>query len=322
MQDLKTGWALSESAVLRTTDGGQQWQEVNPKDLPEPQYGLQGFFLDATTAWLLVSVSSASDTGRLYHTRDAGDTWQSIQVPFAGGDLQFLDTQNGSIMADRGVAAGSQAVDIYHTADSGQTWTLISSASPDNPQSEDRLPFAGNKSGMTFLDDSRGWVAGYVPMMGEAYLYQTQNGGKTWRYQSLTFPPGYDQASVTTYAPTFFNQQDGVLPVYLATDQPAWDFYFTHDAGNTWQATTPVAIAGPYSLPTSQDFFIWDGKTFVASHDGGQTWTQTSSNPDLSQSVHQLDFIDPMTGWATTIDPSGQNHLYITTDAGDTWQDL
>lgn len=175
---------------------------------------------------------------------------------------------------------------------------------------------------MTFLNDRRGWVAGYLPMMGETYLYHTQDGGKTWRCQPLTFPPGYDQASVTTYTPTFFTQQDGVLPVYLATDQPAWDFYLTHDAGNSWQAITPLPIAGLYSLPTAQDFFVWDGKTFSTSHDGGQSWTQTTSNLDLSQSLHQLDFLDPMTGWATTSDSSGQGHLYLTTGAGATWEEL
>lgn len=92
--------------------GGRQWQEVGPKDMPEPQYGLQGFFLDAATTWVLVSASTELNSGMLYHTRDAGRTWQPIQVPFDNGDLQFLDTQNGWVMADRGVAAGSHAVDI------------------------------------------------------------------------------------------------------------------------------------------------------------------------------------------------------------------
>jgi photosystem II stability/assembly factor-like uncharacterized protein len=220
MQDVNMGWALGESAVLGTADGGRQWQEVNPDEMPEPQYGLQGFFMDAATAWLLVSASSGSNSGMLYCTSDAGDTWQATQVPFAGGDLQFMDAQNGWVMADRGVAAGSQAVDIYHTADGGQTRALVSSAGPDHPQSQDQLPFAGNKSGISFLNDRRVWVAGYMPMIGGAYLYQTQDGGQNWSYQPLTFPPGYDQASVTTYAPTFFNQQDGILPVYLAADQP------------------------------------------------------------------------------------------------------
>ncbi|MEJ2354082.1 MAG: hypothetical protein P8Y03_30265, partial [Anaerolineales bacterium] len=146
MQDAKTGWALGEKAVLRTTDGGGRWQEVSPDEMPEPQYGLQGFFMDAATAWLLVSASSGSNSGMLYCTSDAGDTWQATQVPFAGGDLQFMDAQNGWVMADRGVAAGPQAVDIYHTADGGQTRALVSSAGPDHPQSQDQLPFAGNKS--------------------------------------------------------------------------------------------------------------------------------------------------------------------------------
>ena len=43
-------------------------------------------------------------------------------TPFSRGDLRFLDEDNGWMIADLGVGAGSNAVAIYQTTDGGARW--------------------------------------------------------------------------------------------------------------------------------------------------------------------------------------------------------
>jgi hypothetical protein len=44
MIDARTGWGLSEQAVLRTTDGGSHWQNVSPSSTKLTQQSIADFF--------------------------------------------------------------------------------------------------------------------------------------------------------------------------------------------------------------------------------------------------------------------------------------
>ena len=49
------GWAISESAVLRTPDGGSTWYTVSPQGATEFGYGTANTFLNAFQAWVMVT---------------------------------------------------------------------------------------------------------------------------------------------------------------------------------------------------------------------------------------------------------------------------
>src|SRR5713226_5867019 len=51
MIDTTTGWALTDKAVLRTSDGGTHWQDVTPTKYPA-QPEAAGTFLTASTVWV------------------------------------------------------------------------------------------------------------------------------------------------------------------------------------------------------------------------------------------------------------------------------
>ncbi len=322
MQDVNNGWGLSQEAVFYTTDGGQSWRNVTPKNGWLSQSIVKGFFLNKSTAWLIQPDKQDFNNGTLYRTLDGGQTWNATKVPFGPNSLQFLNTDDGWVMADRGAAAGSMAVDIYKTRDGGMTWNKVQSAGPQSQDKPGSLPFGGDKSEMAFKDMQDGWIGGSQPIIGHSYLYRTTDGGKTWAFQDLTIPAAYSSSSVLTFAPKFFTGQDGVLPVSLETQVQSIDFYITNDGGQTWQSTAIVQSQDAYDIASMQDIWVWSGKTLDVSHNSAQSWTSIMPETSLQGKIQQLDFINQKTGWAISMDAQENIYLYQTEDGGNTWDQL
>lgn len=111
MLDEMNGWAIGEAYILRTEDGGVTWLNATPLGLASVDF-VTSFFMDAATAWFILP-SADYTTGTLYQTADGGLIWVSSPVPFSGGSLQFLDAQNGWMLATLGAGAGSEAVAVF-----------------------------------------------------------------------------------------------------------------------------------------------------------------------------------------------------------------
>ena len=319
MIDGVTGWGYGDQYVGYTQDGGQSWANVTPGGGFPASTSLSGAFLDALHGWVLAPSADYS-SGTIYRTQDAGRTWQSAPVPFAGATFDFLDATLGWAMVGTGAGAGSSAVDIYQTADGGSNWSRLYSLDPSQSDAPGGLPFAGSKNGIGFATSTRGWVGGAEPMDSYVWLFVTQDGGRTWQHQDLALPAGFENAMTSVDAPIFANTLEGVLPVQLFMgDLVATVFYRTSDGGLTWQATRPVTLIGQFSVSSMSDFWVWDGKTLVASYDGGQTWQSIPANINLADALSQLDFVAPAQGWALGMDANSASTLYQTVDGGYTW---
>jgi photosystem II stability/assembly factor-like uncharacterized protein len=322
MRDANDGWGLSQDGVFYTTDGGQHWKDVTPTNGWLVKSIVKGFFLNATTAWLIQPDRQKFNRGTLFHTKDGGRTWQSSQAPFGPNPMQFLNTNDGWVMADQGAAAGSMAVDIYKTIDGGSSWDKVQSAGPQTQNTPGALPFGGDKSGMAFEDMKKGWIGGSQPVSGHSYLYRTTDGGKTWELQDLSIPAAYSRSSVLDFAPKFFNSKDGILPVNLETQTQNIDFFVTQDGGQTWQSTTVVQGGTAYDIVSFRDIWVWSGKTLRVTHDSGETWSEITPKIVLKGKIQQLDFVDLKTGWAISMDTKENMYLYLTRDGGKTWKQL
>ncbi|MGE5579209.1 MAG: WD40/YVTN/BNR-like repeat-containing protein [Bacillota bacterium] len=322
MVDQKTGWALRGARVLRTTDGGRNWTDVGPEDSLHPE-GADAAFLDSTHAWLAVKPAGAdqSTSGlRVYRTSDAGESWDSTELPNATvvGRFSFLNENEGWLTLHQGAAMHSEQVTILATTDGGKTWSEVSTVSPDPQPGE--LPFSGNKSGLAFSNSSNGFLTGYWPVPGSPYLFSSTDGGRTWAQMELALPEGYEEADCSTHTPVFYGEGAGTLPVTLYA--PAGEreilFYSTMDGGKTWTPGTPIA--------TGEESASWDapkpGMILVAaqgklhiSTDGGKTWSTVTPNIDFEpDGPLMLSFVSEKTGWALV-----NGKLMKTTDGGVTW---
>ncbi len=320
MADENNGWGLSQNGVFTTQDGGRHWKSVTPVSLGNSIVA-NGFFSGTLSASITIPGADFT-TGTFFRTSDGGQTWKSTDVPFSGGQIFFLDAQDGWVLFANDCGAGSCGGNLYATQDGGDTWQVVTTIEPTNGNPPGKIPFSGDKSGVTFLTPQRGWVTGSIPMTDYSYLFMTADGGKTWTQQKLTLPQGYTSVMLNIDPPRFFSVTDGILPVSIAGESFVEAFYTTKDGGLTWTPGVPVGPAGSYDFVSMQDGFVWNGGTLHATHDGGQTWSAIKPNVDLNQNLTGIDFVNPTTGWAAAMNGEGKSFLYQTTDGGKTWTQL
>src|SRR5271157_2851376 len=167
MIDATNGWAITDTGVVRTNDGGATWHDVTPSGVTKLGFGIPFYFLDANHGWVVATDSSNPSSGTLYRTQDGGATWQSSAVNFLMGTMVFVNASNGWMMADLGAGAGSDAVAIFQTTDGGQTWKQTYINDPTQPNAGTTLPFGGLKDGITPIDMKNAWVGGITYTPGE-----------------------------------------------------------------------------------------------------------------------------------------------------------
>jgi photosystem II stability/assembly factor-like uncharacterized protein len=249
-----------------------------------------GFFQNSNMGWVIAT--STEGNGSLYRTTDGGFTWTRFNAPFSSGYIQFLDSNNGFVLEITGAAMNKQSVILYKTTDGGATWVQNYNNDPTLPGASNTLPLGGHKNGMTFRDATTGWVGGDIPMNGYFYLYKTTDGGVTWTRQSLPIPAGYEAAFITTAAPTFFGSNDAVLPVWMTIGAGMRDLfiYSTHDGGTTWTRSSSFARNGEFvDFPSSRDAFSWSWTdVFHVTNDAGNNWTTATPNVLFSQLAYQF----------------------------------
>jgi photosystem II stability/assembly factor-like uncharacterized protein len=325
MLDASNGWALTKTALLRTTDGGAHWKDVTPPRVRLTD-GSAAAFLNATQAWIAVPslpdprASIPSPVGpRIFSTGDGGQSWQSSVVPVGQGNLNiaqmtFATAQDGWLLFNQGGSGGAEQAVVVRTTDGGKTWaevTRVLPASTDRPP-PGKLPFGGTKTGIVFSNAALGWITG-SDSVSIAWLFVTRDGGQTWTQQQLSFPKGVPAAPLSLLPPRFFSASEGLLPARVGDATTV--IYVTHDGGTSWQPTTPVS-ASPTSVAflDGQHGWVTDGTALFATGDGGRSWTRQPRS-SVFKHVTQLDFVSDAQGWAIS---SGGVLLY-TTDGGRTW---
>ena len=317
MLDQKNGWALTDTGVVRTSDGGSSWYNATPSGLNGAP--VNPFFLDASTGWLAVNAGDPT-TGTLYHTGNGGATWKATTVPFGGGSLDFIDPLHGWDMVGLNAGMSHEAVAIFRTSDGGDTWSRVFINDPGVAGSTDSLPLVGDKNGIIALDNNHAWVTGSQPSDNFIYVYTTQDGGTTWVHQNLSIPSAYKGAMTGASLPVFFGSKEAVLPVLLFANNNGAEFYVSHDGGQNWSASMPIGQGGFLSVGSARDFFVWDGSAPLnASHDAGASWSTVTPNVNIKDNMVSMQFINASTGWALTSDANNHRKLYKTVDGGTTW---
>ena len=312
------GWAVTDTDVLRTANGGKTWFKTNLDGITSD--GLNGFFLDEANAWILAP-SGDQTSGSLHHTTDGGVTWTSAQVPFGGGSLYFTDESSGWVMVGLGAGMSHMAVAIFRTSDGGSTWTQVFTDDPNALNANNSLPFVGDKTGLTALDGERAWVSGAEPVSDFIYIYMTEDGGEHWVGQEPPMPNGFAGAMTYAFPPVFFSSSEAVMPVGVYSQNSATVIYVSHDGGQTWLPSQPAPASGQVSTPSEQVFFVWDGGGYLhRSRDGGGSWESVSTNVDFSSELASFQFVDAKrkAGPLPSM-PPGAIRLYESVDGGATW---
>lgn len=317
MLDQMNGWALTESAILKTSDGGQTWRDVTPGGIPLNAHS-SGDFLDGTSAWVATLQGS---TVTVVRTSDGGASWLSATFPTQQMSLDrphFVNTQDGWIAAVTPQGTFHTDEDIYQTTNGGQTWKLAASTS--NPASG--LPSEGNKTGISFMNTTTGWTTADIPA-AYSWLYQTTDGGKTWHNQPLPLPGGLTNVGEWITTPPVFFGTTGLMPVLLYAGHEGLDLYVSSNGGQSWTPTqfSSINSQNVYVVDTQHAWAAETANTNTTSIYGtsnaGQSWQQIST---LAQPVGSMSFIDDQHGWA--IGATATPLLWRTSDGGQSWQSI
>jgi photosystem II stability/assembly factor-like uncharacterized protein len=351
MFDATTGWAVGQDQaeaghVLRTTDGGINWQDVTASPVPLNPYVVADF-RDANEAWVIYPDQT------LWHTTGGGQSWEalgSISDPNQGGvtELGFSDSQNGW-KAGGGAAAGHVYLVVSTTSDGGRTWKAVANNYPD--AADHNFDLACYPKGFTFPGAQTGWAVGdcFGIAPGPFVFATTPDGGRTWQTQAMPPPPDRptlfdDVLSCSLFSPVYASASNWKLGLscnFASAGSPRSWLYTTADQGRTWVISSlPAGYSSslPYGNSGAFDFISstvgwwlgWDGTTNNASQlyqtsDGGGTWTLLKRT---GWSGAQLDFIDEQTGWAVVQSCNDADcattvaALVKTEDGGKTWKEI
>jgi photosystem II stability/assembly factor-like uncharacterized protein len=235
--------------------------------------------------------------------------------------LSFVDADNGWMLADLGVGAGSNAIAVFQTTDGGATWTQTYTNDPNLPETGDSLPLSGIKSDLVPLNMQTAWVGGVVYSPGTVYLYRTDDGGESWTPVNLDLPDGAEnfELGIDQDQMQFVSAQDGFLVVRMSGDFTQSAVYITNDGGESWTLTpTLIPEAGESDFLSAEEAVIYNGEQFYVTHDAARTWATVMPDIVFGDSFVEMDFVNPNSGWVVTVADDNRS-LYRTHDGGVTW---
>jgi photosystem II stability/assembly factor-like uncharacterized protein len=340
--------------VYKSTDGGMTWTKKTPH-IREKEFVFRGFTImpgDSNTVFAAGELPTGVQgkvfgkvKGRIYVTRDGGETWKKL---WEGNDLVryvIINAQNHDIIyASCGIfdreAFNSDCkspalksptlssswnarggVGILRSTDGGQTWQVINRGNgvsdlyvgslvmhPTNPKI--LLAGCGNNAASTYS------AGGEIRYTGG--VFRTADGGNKWT-QTLK----NDIITSVEFSPS--NPE-------LAYAGGRQRFYRSEDGGRTWQIVSghhypwgpPGVIAGfPIDIlvdPVDPNTLFANnyGGGNVMSRDGGKTWSIASQGYtgalmfDLSLHPENPDIVYA----------SARSGLFKTTNAGLKWEGL
>jgi photosystem II stability/assembly factor-like uncharacterized protein len=317
------GWGVTEAQIVRTNDGGVTWYNVTPPGLSETGYNVRMEVLDNSHIWVqMPDYDNYPHSGTLYHTSDGGLSWTSSSSPFSGGDIHFLDADNGWALADLGVGGGSNAVAVFQTTDGGSTWMQKFTNDPNLIGSGDSLPLGGLKAGIAPVNMQTAFVYGVTYAPGTPYLFRTDDGGANWSPVELPLPPSAEnfELGIDRDQMQFFSPGDGFIAMRLTGATYRLAVYVTRDGGGTWILTpTLLPNGGSADFLSAEEAVIYNGEQFYVTRDAARTWRIIPPDVKFGEVFAGMNFVDTMTGWVVTMDQTGQHGVYRTGDGGATW---
>jgi photosystem II stability/assembly factor-like uncharacterized protein len=327
-----TGWILSGGKVYRTVDGGKNWNmsKLPPVKIPMPGY-VKGprpmileeqtdhdwegdiYFANEKKGWVVLN------RWFVFNTEDGGKTWESKEVDNTVATMAFPDEKNGC-------ASGSS---ILCTEDGGKTWKERLGARPG-----DSVVIEGfliNIQDMSFANKLEGWAvggAGDQVGIADGQIMKTEDGGKSWRMISRSYPP---------WRRYFINDKVGWrIQNIFDIGKEKGRIVRTDDGGDTWTVQKEFDT----NIDINRFFFIDSAKGWAVGRkrihdfgtkylnyfilhttDGGKTWTMQFDEPagkkdDIGDGLFDIYFINPDVGWVV----GSKGRVLHTKDGGKIWE--
>jgi photosystem II stability/assembly factor-like uncharacterized protein len=337
------------TTLWRSPDGGLTWQPGGEglTDLDRFQanrFLFSPHFASDQTGYLFCTDLRGEESGRLYRSTDAGQTWQLWTGPpddkiitavtlATNGDLLFGDSEAG-------ITRISPKTLTWLEPEPPATLFPIDDLAVSPNYAQDQTLFAASHQHGLFKSTNGGqtWILtdfpvrstsfeGYRLAVSPAYkrdqtiyavtgfsLHRSTDGGETWR--TLSQPGHILQVQQIALSPNF--ARDDTMLVSTPTA-----ILRSTNRGETWQEGLPrPEEAGPVRLltfaPSSHIAYAWFDyyNTLFASEDGGQTW---QAQPSQAGDAFSMAAAAPAPDNRLTLAAEFPMQLWQISNLGQTW---
>ena len=332
--DALHGWIGGSASLLsHTSDGGMTFQSQN-LGLPS-EVGVL-CFPDTSNGYIMLP----SWDSKIRYTRDAGETWKSVDMPFFDpNNLYFCDKNHGWVVGnisrsapvysngriarttdggisyfniyslmDRSFMRGITASDSLHAWAAGDGGMIFGTTDGGVHWEKKSLSFGDPvmiNDVFALKNEHKAWAVGYG-----GFILKTEDNGKTWVKQNC----GSDLILTSVY---FFDANNGIIV------GEASRIYRTSDGGANW-ATVTTPVLGNFTkvcFSTPTHGWVTASRTIIETRDGGATWDSCFLlNDDID--LLSISFSDSLHGWAIGSALNGQvfySMMVKTRDGGKTW---
>ena len=313
--------------ILTTTDGGVNWEEVDPETFPSNTEFIDVHFVSSSEGWI-----SGFD-GILLHTSDGGANWgaENSGTNENLDNIFFQSRANGWLVGSSGT--------ILHTNNGGTTWSTQDART------------SNSLGGVNFVSANEGWAVGeagiIIHTVNGGTSWTSQSDGESYRLQDSYFVTADEGWAVGTAGTILYTTDSGATWERQQTDTrqriSGIDFVSategwtvgtnglilrTMDGGNTWI----LQISGTGRYLTDVDFVnnkqgwvVGSDRAFNAeigyfslpivlrTTNGGSTWIPLSidANATIGESLVAISFVNTMRGWVV-----GSGGTIMRTDNG------
>jgi len=309
------GYAVGRNSFLSTSDGGNNWS-----DIESSEYYTSIYFLNEQEGFLTNGESYS-------HTTDGGETWVEENVSIYLTNIYFFNNQIGWITGNSST--------LLSTVDAGNTWDISN------------MELADKFNDLFLIDEQYGWIVGNA-----GKIFSTQDSSETWiSIESHTASDLYKVLFINhsvgwsigecgllinsidgglSWSPIAFTNKN-LTSLFFVNEQTGWIggenvIFKTTDGGSTWDSTqVNFTVQDMYFLNEDNGFVIGSGSTIAHTGDGGANWTSINHNYKLY--LNSIHFSDKSHGWicgnTVLYDHIGGPHehavILSTSDAGNTW---
>lgn len=303
-----TGWTVGGHYILKSTNGGVNWQrQADTNTFPQNTNLRKTFFINQNTGWAAggayTSFPFCIDISILLKTTNGGSSWFYQPAPSVDDNILhdvYATDANNVFVCDDGVEQFCiySSGGIFKSANSGNNWNYVTG--PDN--------LYGFRS-ISFYNQNTGWGIGLkVGDAGPSIMntLKTTNAGVNWNIINSDTNANILQG----YSIQFLNANTG----YIKRSDKSLK---TTNGGINWFEFNPALNDSLYKFYFVNPNTGWaignaSGKLMKRTTDGGTTWVNQYTQGGLFFNLVSTFFTDDLHGWVS----SNNGYVYATGTGG------
>jgi photosystem II stability/assembly factor-like uncharacterized protein len=262
-----SGYDIWNNYVLKTEDGGQNWQESYTEQRTNANRIIK---LEITD---LGHITTATNDRRIIKSTDQGTNWEVLDV------ATDVSINSLTVPSDEAIFVGSSVGNILKSTNGGESWTEINSPIVSGYTLTKNLHFLDGLNGFAVLGNQS----------NQGKLFSTSDGGQTW----VELHYGYENS---IRGISFHNPSMGIVNV---TDI---GLLKTLDGGQSWNIIYQnPAISITYAKAFDDQTFLATNlnNLVMVTNNGGETWHTAFESYPNSDQIFSMFFLNPGKGWLT-----------------------